>query len=159
MKTYILIRILLAVHLSALVVMAGTTVIDYITFKTFEEKAGHAGDPRGLLPLMSKYGAIVRAGGAVLLISGIAMLALMNGVWAYQLWFKIKILLVVLLILNGAVIGNKNGTAFRKLAGEYAPDFADRSAEVRTTLNRFYLAQLSLFFAIIVVSTVKFDNR
>jgi len=154
-----LIRIVLAIHLSALVVMAGTTVIDYVTFKTFWERVGLEGsEARGLLPIMSKYGSIVRASGAVLLMSGIAMLALVDGVWWQQSWFKTKMVLVLLLVLNGAIIGNRNGVAFRELAREYAPDFIDRSAGVRVSLNRFYAAQLFLFFIIILVSAVKFDN-
>jgi uncharacterized membrane protein SirB2 len=159
MKTYILIRVLLALHLSALTVMAGTTVIDFVTFRTFWEKAeGDGREARGLLPIMLKYGAIVRTSGAILLMSGIAMLTLAHGVWTQQLWFKIKMALVVLLILNGVFIGNRNGTSFREMANEYAPGFINRSADVRTNLNRFYLTQLVLFFAIIMVSALKFDN-
>ncbi len=137
---------MLAIHISALVVMAGTTIIDYVTFKTFWERVGLEGsEARGLLPIMSRYGSIVRASGAFLLISGIAMLALVDGAWWHQLWFKVKMALVILLILNGAVIGNKNGVAFRELAREYSPNFIDESAEVSASLNRFYLIQLSLF--------------
>ncbi len=159
MKTYILIRLVLAIHISALAIMAGTTVIDYVTFRTFWERVDVEGsEARGLLPIMSKYGSIVRASGAFLLISGIAMLALVDGVWWQQLWFKVKMALVLLLLLNGAIIGNKNGVAFRELARAYAPDFIDQSAEVRVNLNRFYLTQLFLFFAIILVSAIKFDN-
>jgi hypothetical protein len=158
MKMYIVLRLLLAIHISGLVVMAGTTIIDYVTFRTVVEPGDTARDEfRGLLPLMSRYGAIVRAGGAVLLITGISMLALTDGVWWNQLWLKIKMALVLMLILNGALIGNSNGVAFRKIISEDSANFAEQSLEVRTRLNRFYISQLFLFFLIILTSSVKFD--
>jgi len=158
MKIFILLRVLLALHLSSLVVMAGTTVIDYITYRTFWEFADKS-DPaaRGLLPMMKKYGAVVRAAGATLLITGIAMLALVDGVWFQQWWFKIKMVMVVVLILNGALVGNKHGVAFRNQIEANAPDFTQSTSSVRVSLNRFYVSQLTLFFLIILVSTIKFD--
>jgi len=35
MKTYLILRILLASRITGLTIMAGTTIIDYFTFKTF----------------------------------------------------------------------------------------------------------------------------
>src|SRR6478735_1022618 len=134
MKTFIILRVLLALHITSLVVMAGTTVIDYITYRTFWEFADKD-DPRarGLLPMMEKYGAVVRAGGAMLLITGITMLTWVDGVWWHQRWFKIKMVLVVLLILNGALVGNKHGVAFRKQIEANATSFVQITSSVRVT--------------------------
>jgi hypothetical protein len=74
MKTQISLRILLALHIAGLVIMAGTTLIDYFTFKTFWKFADQ-GDRRslGLLPLMAKYGGLVRTGAAIIIFTGIAI--------------------------------------------------------------------------------------
>ncbi len=158
MKTFIILRVLLALHITSLVVMAGTTVIDYITYRTFWELADkNDSRARGLLPMMEKYGAVVRAGGAMLLITGIAMLAWVDGVWWHQRWFKIKMVLVVLLVLNGAFVGNKNGVAFRKQIETTTSGLEQSASSLRITLNRFYITQLTLFFIIILLSTIKFD--
>ena len=84
-------RILLVLHLCGLTIMAGTTVVDYFTFKTFCRLA-NVGDNReqGLLPIMSRYGELVRIGAAILIFSGLTMLVLEKGVWL-EPWFKIKI--------------------------------------------------------------------
>lgn len=158
MKIFILLRVLLALHITSLVVMAGTTVIDYITYRTFWEFTD-TGDPRarGLLPIMEKYGRVVRAGGAMLIITGIAMLALVDGAWAQQRWFKVKMVLVILLVLNGTLIGNKQGVALRKSIETNASDFIQSTASIRTNMNRFYISQLVLFFIIILTSTIKFN--
>jgi hypothetical protein len=158
MKTFIILRVLLALHITSLVIMAGTTAIDYITFRTFWEFADKD-DPRarGLLPMMEKYGAVVRAGGAMLLITGIAMLAWVDGVWWHQRWFKIKMVLVALLLLNGVIVGNKHGVAFRKQVDANTTGFMQSTSSLRITLNRFYIRQLTLFFIIVLISAIKFD--
>jgi len=156
MKTQIFLWALLTLHLSGLVLMAGTTVIDYVTFKTFL-KLTDEGDNRflGLLPLMARYGTFVRAGAALLVLSGIGMLILSKGFWWQQCWFKIKMGLVALLILNGILIGNKQGSKLRKIIADNGPDFINQVKHAKSTLNNFYLIQLMIFFAIILISIVK----
>ncbi|WP_436486341.1 hypothetical protein [Chitinophaga sp. ARDCPP14] len=158
MKLYLILRILLALHITGLVTMAGTTIVDYITFNTFWKFADE-GDNRslGLLPLMARYGALVRTGAAMLVITGITMLILVKGAWWGQLWFKIKMALVILLVLNGMLIGNKQGTKFRQIVSDNTSGFMQQTADVRITLHRFYLIQLGIFFIIILISAVKFD--
>jgi len=158
MKTFIFLRVLLAFHIASLVVMAGTTVIDYITYRTFWEFVDKDDSrARGLLPLMEKYGKVVRAGGALLLITGIAMLAWVDGVWWHQRWFKIKMVLVFLLILNGTLIGNRHGVALRNAIETPDENFIQTTSLMRVTLNRFYISQLALFFSIVLISAIKFD--
>ena len=149
---HLLLRILLAIHLSGLVIMAGTTVVDYFTFKTFC-RMSDAGDSQaqGLLPIMSRYGELVRTGAVILIFTGFGLLVLAKGVWWEQLWFKIKMGLVVLLIVNGMFVGNTLGLKFRKMAMD--------STDIRISLNRFYLAQLTIFLLIILVSVIRPDRN
>jgi uncharacterized membrane protein len=159
MKTQIFLWALLALHLAGLVLMAGTTVIDYVTFKTFWKLADEGGNRfSGLLPLMARYGTFVRAGAALLILTGIGMLILSKDSWWQQSWFKIKMGLVALLIGNGIFIGNKQGSKLRKLIVDNGPDFIHQAKQVKSTLNNFYLIQLMIFFAIILISVVKFDK-
>ncbi|XZF15466.1 hypothetical protein ACTHGU_04970 [Chitinophagaceae bacterium MMS25-I14] len=149
-------RVLVMLHLCGLVVMAGTTVVDYVTFKTFCRMAD-AGDSRaqGLLPIMAQYGNLVRTGAATLILTGLAMLVLTKGIWWEQLWFRIKMGLVILLILNGMLVGNSLGLKFRKMiVNGSGPGIAD----VRVNLNRFYLVQLAIFLLIILASTIRPDQ-
>lgn len=159
MKTYFILRVLLALHLVGLTIMAGTTIIDYLTFKTFWRMAdkGDSG-AFSLVPLMSRYGAFMRAGAAVLVLTGISMLLMVKGAWWQQLWFKIKMPLVVTLVLNGMLIGNRLGLRLRNMAHGNLPGFMEQSAGTRAGLDRFYITQLVLFSIIILVSVIKFDK-
>ncbi|MGO4288800.1 hypothetical protein [Chitinophaga sp. RAB17] len=159
MKMYFAIKILLAFHIIGLVIMAGTTTIDYLTFKTFW-KLVDQGDHKslGLLPLMARYGAFVRAGAVIMLLTGITMLTLVNGTWWDQLWFRIKMILVMLLITNGMFVGSKLGHKLRTIINENANSFIPQTIGVRDSLQWFYLIQLILFFLIILVSVVRPDK-
>lgn len=150
----LLLRVLLALHLCGLVLMAGTTVIDYFTFKTFCSLTG-SGDGRaqGLLSLMARYGGFVRTGAVMLILTGVLMFAI-NSSWWEQLWFKIKLALALLLVLNGIFSGNNLGLKFRKLALDNAV-FTQKGAEVSAQLNRFYVLQLILFALLIAVSVIR----
>ncbi|AYB32578.1 DUF2214 family protein [Chryseolinea soli] len=159
MRTQIFLRILLTLHITGIVIMAGTSFIDYFTFKLFWRFADH-GDNRslGLLPLMSRYGEFVRIGGVIIIATGLAMLLLVKGVWWEQSWFKIKMALVVMVVLNGVLFGNKLGTKFREVITNNSTDFIQQTAPLRTQLNRFYILQLTLFFVIVLVSVLKFSR-
>ena len=155
-----MLRILLAFHLTGLTIMAGTTIIDFFTFKTFCRLVDH-GDNKAalnLLPLMSGYGSFVRAGAVILILTGAGMFLIMKGIWWEQLWFKVKIALVLLLVLNGMLVGNKQGARLRNMASEGFPDFVQRTVHIRANLDRFYVIQLVIFFMIILVSAVKFEK-
>lgn len=157
---YFLLKILLAFHIMGFVIMAGTTTIDYFTFSTFWKFAdrGDNSGALGLLPLMARYGAFVRTGAIIILITGITMLTLVNGNWWDQRWFRVKMVLVMLLITNGMFVGNKQGNKLRSLITASPTNFLSQTISVRETLQWFYLAQLILFFLIILVSVVRPDK-
>ena len=160
MKEYLILRILLACHLAGLTMMAGTTIIDFFTFKTFcRLMSDDINKASGLLPLMSAYGSFLRAGAVILILTGASMFILLDGIWWQQLWFKIKMGLVVLLMLNGMLVGNKNGLRLRSMAYKGLPDLVRQTADIRDNLNRFYMTQLVIFSLIILASAIKFDRN
>jgi hypothetical protein len=158
MKTYVIFRVLLALHITGIVIMAGTTMIDYLTFKTFWKFADQ-GDSRSLslIPLMAKYGALIRTGAGTIILTGIMMLLLEKSAWWGAL-FKIKMVLFVLLVLNGLLVGNKQGHQLREIVSVHSADFIQHTISIRESMNRFYPLQLTLFFLIILISVIRFDK-
>jgi hypothetical protein len=137
--------------------MAGTTLLDYITFNTFWKLTDNENEKSiDLIPIMSRYGKLIRTGAALLIPSGIGMMILTHGAFGEQLWFQIKFALVIFLTLNGMLVGNKQGINFRKAIMEGKPDFAEKTLYVRKKLKRFYVIQLAAFFSIIFLSVFKF---
>jgi hypothetical protein len=151
----LLLRILLALHICGLTMMAGTTVVDYFTFRTFCGMMG-AGNSRalGLVPIMARYGELVRTGAVVLILTGLTMLVLGKGIWWTQLWFRLKIGLVIILVLNEMFIGNRLGLKFRRMVID-GGELAQHVTAVRGNLNYFYLSQLIIFLLIILMSVIR----
>jgi len=156
---YLISRIILALHITGIVMMAGTTMIDYLTFKTFWQFAD-TGDNRvfGLIPLMARYGIFIKTGAVTIILTGIALFVLNKGdIWA-QPWFKVKTVLVIALILNGLLIGNRQGHKLRETVMAHTADFLQHTISIRESMNRFYPIQLTLFFLIILISMIRFDS-
>ena len=158
MNTVIFIDGLLTLHLTGLIMIAGTTIIDYSTFKTFWKLVdGGQEISSGLLEATSKFSRLAGIGAALLILTGVGMMALTHGVFGEQVWFRIKFTLVVILILNGLVAGRRQGLKLRKVIANGGPGFTEQSNKLRTKLNCFYLVQLILFFAIVFLSVFKFN--
>lgn len=149
-------RALIILHIVGIIIMAGTTLIDYLSFRTFW-KLANDGDTRslGLIPLMEKYGAFIRTGAVTLMLTGIAMLILQKADWIHHFWFKVKLGLFFLLLLNGMFVGNSQGHKFRETVTAHASDFTGHTMQIRKNLNLFYTVQLTLFFLTISVSIMQ----
>lgn len=150
---------LLTLHVTGLVLMAGTTVIDYSAFRTFWTLAGEGREAsQGLLRATSKFSRLAGIGAALLIMTGIGMMALTNGVFGEQLWFRIKFALVVIIILNSLFVGRRQGLKLQKVFGDAdTADAVAQTASVRVLLNRFYIVQFVLFFTVIFLSVFKFN--
>jgi hypothetical protein len=106
----------------------------------------------------TEYGAFVRTGAAIIILTGITLLILEKGISWKQLWFTIKLGLGLLLMLNGLLIGNKQGHKLREAVTAHADDFLQHTINIRESMNRFYPVQLALFFLIILTSVIRLDK-
>jgi uncharacterized membrane protein len=158
MNLQILLQTLLVLHLSGLVIMAGTTVVDYSVFKTFWKQIDR-GEPRsaGLMEAASKFSRLIGIGAALLILTGIGMMAITHGAFGEQLWFRIKFGLVIILILNGILAGRRQALKLGTVIENSGTTLAAEAFVIRARLSRFYLVQLCLFLLIVFLSVFKFN--
>jgi curli biogenesis system outer membrane secretion channel CsgG len=151
-----LLHLLLVVHFAGFTLMAGTTAVNFVAFKRlsnamteqidavhFYFKHKKIFDSSGLLIL-----------GAILLISSGVGLLLLTRVYD-QLWFEVKMGIVVALISNGFLFGSRQEQRIKQFL-----DAPDRQSHLRlrtpvTNLRIFYAIQLFLFLTIILLSVAK----
>lgn len=158
MNTSIIYHSFLILHLTGLTIMAGTTLIDYIGHQTFWKLYKQEKDKStAVLQLLNKFSRLIGIGAALLVLTGIGMMALTHGVFGEQLWFRIKFGLVIILIANGLFIGRRLGIKLRKLINDNESDLVLKTDSIKTSLNWFHLAQLLIFFTIIFLSVFKFN--
>jgi hypothetical protein len=158
MTMQFLLPALLSLHLIALVLMAGTTLVDFITLRSFwqlfEKQKERASV---LLEATVSYSRMIGIGAAFLILTGFGMMFITHGVFGEQLWFRVKFVFVLLLVANGVFIGRRLGLRLRKTMNGTDQPNPDRIARVRKNLNRFHISQLLIFTIIIFLSIFKFN--
>ncbi len=158
MNSFNLLQTFLVLHLTGLILMAGTTFVDYITFKTFwKQFALDTEKSLGLLEATGKFSRLIGIGAALLILTGIGMMAITKGVFGEQLWFRIKFALVIVIIANALLNGRRLGLKLRKTVADGGVNATLQTESFRTRLNWFHLIQLVLFLVIIFLSVFKFN--
>lgn len=158
MNSFNLLQTFLVLHLTGLILMAGTTFVDYITFKTFWKQFGLDRERSlGLLEATGKFSRLIGIGAALLIVTGIGMMAITKGVFGEQLWFRIKFALVIVIIANALLNGRRLGLKLRKTIADGGVNATFQTESFRTRLNWFHLIQLVVFLAIIFLSVFKFN--
>ena len=157
MQINFLLPTFLVLHLAALVLMAGTTLVDYLAYASFWKFAGEGNRPEALLNMMARLPRVAGIGAAVLITSGIGMMAITHGVFGEQLWFRIKFGLVLLVILNSLLIGRRQGLKLRNLPAAGGLVFTAEVARIKSRIKTFHRLQLLLFLLIIFLSVFKFN--
>jgi len=150
----------LVLHIIGLATMAGTTIVSYVTYGQFWRQYA-LGKERAMaiLNLTASFRFLFAGGFLLLLISGIGMMVQTRGVFAEQSWFRIKMGLLVLILLNGAVYGQRLTSRLRQMVGmEIAGGNAQASLEsLKSSILVMHIGQLLLFAGIFVLSVYKFN--
>ena len=150
----------LVLHIIGLAAMAGSTIVSYVCYGQFWKQ--HALGKEGAMAILNvtvSFRFLFAGGFLLLLISGIGMIVLSHGLFAQQLWFRIKMGLLVLILLNGAVYGQRLTRELRRvmekeLAGGNVLDSLEK---LKSSILVMHIGQLLLFAGIFVLSIYKFN--
>jgi hypothetical protein len=144
----------LLMHITGLTLAAGTTFVGYLMNRRFWK---FYGTDRIKALTVIELGAwlprIIGIGIGLLLLSGFFMMYLTKGVFAEQRWFRIKGILVLMVIGNGFV-ARSLGKKVKKLV---AADDGVSMSGLKRKVTLFYWVQLLLFFVIFVLGVIKFN--
>jgi len=149
----------LVLHIIGITMMAGTAFIDFITFRAFS-KAYSTDEGKSLvladyLNLLQRFLGI---GMLLILVSGIAMMARLHEVWGAQLWFRIKMILLLLAIINGLGLRRALGNKLKKITtNRPSVSSNERWYNIRRNFTLIQAVQLLLFIIIYTLSIFKFN--
>jgi uncharacterized membrane protein len=159
---------LLVFHIIGLAMIAGTTVVDFLCYSQFWKQ--YAADKRGgkaVLAILAKFRFLFMIGFLLLLLSGIWMVALSHGLFAEQRWFMIKMGFILLILLNGMIVGRRLAMKIRArvemdfaethLPGSAKGNVQDNLISLKNRLRTFHIAQLLFFLCIFILSVYKFN--
>jgi len=157
MSTLSLLQTFIVLHIVGLTMMAGTTLIDTLVYKQFwKQYRVDTIKAAGTLETAGKLAVLFGIGFLLLLISGMGMMWLTRGVYGEQIWFRIKMILVVLVLINGLAVGRRTGLQVRKTVVN-ADGNALKLAALKKRLLLFHVIQLLLFLSIFVLGVFKFN--
>lgn len=141
-------------HIIGISLMAGVTVADFVLTRKFWTLYAH-NPQEGILvrKISSRLPVLIIAGTLLILISGVGMMIATHGVFDTFLWFRIKMGMVLLVILNAIIFGRRQQAKLGKLLQQEAPSLTG----IRKNLNIFHITQLVLFAIIFLLSTFKFN--
>lgn len=149
---------LLMLHLTGLVLMAGSTLINFLNYQTFwklfDDNKEHAA---GALATTARLPRLIGIGAGLLITTGFAMIALTHGALAQQIWFRIKFVFVLLLIANNIFNGRKLETKLSAIITRDSPNFGLVASNLKNRLRTYYISQLAFFLIIIFLSAYKFN--
>jgi uncharacterized membrane protein SirB2 len=141
----------LLAHIMGLTLAAGTTVIGFLVNRRFWKLYGTDKTKALILMELGKpFRRVIGIGIGLLLLSGFYIVYLSKGVFAGQLWLRIKLVLVLVVIVNSFVAKALEKRVKATVAAERS------TGGLQGKVTAFYLVQLFLFLAIFVLGIFKF---
>jgi hypothetical protein len=151
----ILFNIFLILHIAGVAIIAGTTLTAFVISKQLwvfvetDRQKAQIFNSNGAL-----FGKMTGIGGMLTILSGIAMVVTMHGAFVSQIWFQIKMILVLLIILNASFFARAQNKKLGKLlaAGNTTYQFST----IKSKMNLYYAIQCIFLMTIFVLSVFRF---
>ncbi len=158
MEAQTILKTFLFLHLIGLIMIAGSTLINFMVYKQFwTQYALDREKGVTIIQTISRLTALTAIGGLVLILSGVAMMAVTKGVFDQFLWFKIKMAILLLLILNVVLVGRRNFVKLRKTVKTPDMDSGGTIAYLKRNISGYQYAQIIFLLLIILLSVFKFN--
>jgi hypothetical protein len=153
----VLLQIFLVLHICGITVLTGTTLVNYILSKQIWSyvKADHT---RAIVINSSllRTVRVTAIGGMITILSGIGMVAILRSAVNSQLWFRIKIILVFLIILNALLVARPQNIRLKGILLTGLNNHREL-IPIKTKMNVYYFIQLTILLLIFVLSIFKFN--
>jgi len=144
----------LIIHLTAFALFTGTFVASIITGnQLWHYSKKDTAIMRAILITFDKYARIMGVCLGLIVIMGILMMVNMHQVYGPQLWFRIKMGMVLLIILFRVLSTRAYNQFKRRLNNEAMASFED----IKKRLSLFQIVQLVLIGGIIILSVCRFN--
>jgi hypothetical protein len=165
----ILYQIALITHIVGITLMAGTTLVEYLLTKHFWKQ--YVSDRSRAITSHEdgfNFHLLVNIGIILLILSGVTMLVIFQSVFAKQIWFQIKIGLIIVIAINGSLVGRRQDMKLKQLMSLEKLNFHQDDSlgqeyrkedlmRVKHRLDLFYISQLIMFLTIFTLSVFKFN--
>lgn len=152
-------NIALVTHVVGITLAAGATVFDFvITSVNWQNHSRSILDSFVSETILNKVLRLLGVGMLLIILSGIGMMIFLHGVWGQQTWFRIKMIILILIIVNAVVFRRLLAIRFQKLLSAETGDVASlQLLDVRRNIRIVQVVQMILFVTIFALSVFKFQ--
>lgn len=157
MTSLTLLHLFLVLHIVGFTTLAGIVLADFSINKRLN-KYLTSDKPKALSILegTTRFAALISIGVFILISTGIGMVIIYKGAVASMLWFRIKMILVLLVMINGAGIMRKNDANLKLLLSENTGNNNGRLIALKSRMTIFHTIQLIIFLTIFILSVFRF---
>ena len=152
-----LLLICLVLHITGIVLLGGTTLMNYIISRQFWS---YIKTDRNRAVIINSttmvFGRITGIGGVLTILTGIGMVAIVHGAVDSQLWFRVKMILVLLIILNSLFVARPQNLKLKKLLST-EDKLSNELTSLKSKMALYYALQLIMLLSIFVLSVFKFN--
>ena len=147
----------LVLHITGVVLLAGTNLLGYFVSKRFwSAVAVNVNKAIVINSITIDFARITAIGGVLTILSGLTMVFVLHGAVASQLWFRIKMMLVLFIILNALLVERPQNSKLKKILSEEMRG-KDSLAVIKSRLGFYYALQFLMLLTIFVLSVFKFS--
>ncbi len=152
-------RLFLVTHIIGITLMAGTTFIDFILFNQFWKiYPGDKAQGTVLSNVLNRLQRFMGIGMLVIILSGVGMMSYMHQVWGQQVWFQVKMGILLLIIINGLGLRRMFGSRVKKILADGSLEVANEQLyKVKGNIRIVQILQILFFITIFFLSVYKFN--
>jgi hypothetical protein len=158
MDSQIIYNAALVLHIVGIIAMAGTTLIDYLGFQQYWKLVSVPGKSDVMKGMLSGFQRVMGIGMLVILLSGVLMMLYVHTVYGPQVWFRIKIGILLLVITNVLLVRRRLVSKLWRLSSpEKETAVTGETGKLKSRLRLFHLVQMGFFIVIFILSIFKFN--
>jgi uncharacterized membrane protein len=142
-------------HIIGIFLIAGGAVGNILTESLFWKYVQQSPDKSQTLALLLKrFPSIILTGSMLMIVSGVLMLFGVNWIFVGQPWFTIKILLYIILLLNGILVAKPTVAKIVNEVQSAEPKMSTLM-KLRKKIRNFHIVQFSVLFLLVAVAIFK----
>jgi len=149
----------LVCHITGIAMMVGGVLANFVAMaQLWKFLPAEKGKAQVIAKAIARFPIIQGLGGFLIISGGIMMMIFFHGMPMHQAWFKIKLILLFLLILNAIVTAWPANVLLKQLLyGENSIENEQpKVSKVKRRVTLYHVLQLMFFLLIFIVSVTRF---
>lgn len=150
----IIYHIALTAHIVGVTIAAGATFIDFVLYRQFRRNFSNDESSNKIIEgLLGGLQRLMGAGMGLIILSGVVMMIYLHQVWGEQVWFRVKMGVLLLILINQLAFRRRLHNQWKKLLNEGF----DKISRITKNITTVQVFQMLFLVVIFTLSVFKFN--